>query len=66
MAWRRNSDYMLVIAVALNKQVIEKLKQSKVPESWLTLVSEVTELSESESKRVFGDALPSGLSLINS
>ncbi|NTU36451.1 hypothetical protein HLV51_10945, partial [Vibrio diabolicus] len=42
-----------------------KLKQSKVPESWVSLVKEVKELSESESKRVFGDALPSGLTLVH-
>ncbi|NMU81864.1 hypothetical protein HKB16_03110, partial [Vibrio parahaemolyticus] len=28
-------------------------------------VEEVKELSESESKRIFGDALPSGLTLVN-
>jgi len=65
MICRKTGDRQFDISDDYRNQVIEKLKQSKVPESWLTLVSEVTELSESESKRVFGDALPSGLSLIN-
>ena len=66
MICRKTGDRQFDISDDYRAQVLEKLKQSKVPESWLTLVSEVTELSESESKRVFGDALPSGLSLINS
>lgn len=65
MICRKTGDRQFDISDDYRNQVIEKLKQSKVPDSWLTLVSEVTELSESESKRVFGDALPSGLSLIN-
>jgi molecular chaperone DnaK (HSP70) len=44
--------------------IIDKLKNSKAPESWIEMVSEVKELDEQETKRVFGEGLPSGLSLI--
>ncbi len=47
------------------EEVTTKLRSSKTPDSWLEMVSEVKELSEAESKRVFGEALPSGLKLIN-
>ncbi|MFA0569044.1 Hsp70 family protein [Vibrio gallaecicus] len=65
MICRKTGDRLFDISDDYREQVLNKLQQSKVPDSWVSLVSEVKELSESESKRVFGDALPSGLSLIN-
>ncbi|OAJ92060.1 Hsp70 family protein [Vibrio bivalvicida] len=65
MICRKTGDRLFDISDDYRKQVLAKLKQSKVPESWVSLVEEVKELSESESKRVFGDALPSGLTLVN-
>lgn len=65
MMCRKTGDRLFDISDDFRQQVVEKLKQSKVPESWLSLVEEVKELSASESKRVFGDALPSGLTLVN-
>lgn len=65
MICRKTGDRLFDISDDFRTQVIQKLKQSKVPDSWLTLVEQVKELSESESKRVFGDALPSGLTLVN-
>lgn len=65
MICRKTGDRLLDISDDVRAQVITKLKQSKVPDSWLLLVEEVKELSESESKRVFGDALPSGLTLVH-
>ncbi len=44
--------------------VIQKLKNSRAPQSWIDMVSTVKVLTESETKRVFGDALPNGLRLI--
>lgn len=64
MMCRKTGDRTLDIADDLRHQVLDKLKQSKVPDSWIHLVEEVTELDENESKRVFGDALPSGLTLL--
>ncbi|WP_391087328.1 Hsp70 family protein [Vibrio sp. NH-UV-68] len=65
MMCRKTGDRLFDISDDFRQQVVDKLKQSKVPQSWLSLVEEVKELSASESKRVFGDALPSGLTLVN-
>ncbi|WP_218753659.1 Hsp70 family protein [Vibrio parahaemolyticus] len=65
MICRKIGDRLFDISDDYREQVLTKLKQSKVPESWVSLVEEVKELSESESKRVFGDALPSGLTLVH-
>ncbi|ENA1149131.1 Hsp70 family protein [Vibrio alginolyticus] len=65
MICRKTGDRLFDISDDYREQVLAKLKQSKVPESWISLVEEVKELSESESKRIFGDALPSGLALVN-
>ncbi|WP_404973041.1 Hsp70 family protein [Vibrio campbellii] len=65
MICRKTGDRLFDISDEYREQVLTKLKQSKVPESWVSLVEEVKELSESESKRIFGDALPSGLTLVN-
>ncbi|ELI6427224.1 hsp70 family protein [Vibrio harveyi] len=65
MICRKTGDRLFDISDDYREQVLTKLKQSKVPESWVSLVEEVKELSESESKRIFGDALPSGLALVN-
>ncbi|MDF4915781.1 hsp70 family protein [Vibrio parahaemolyticus] len=65
MICRKTGDRLFDISHDYREQVLTKLKQSKVPESWVSLVEEVKELSESESKRVFGDALPSGLTLVH-
>ncbi|EPM5418582.1 TPA: Hsp70 family protein [Vibrio parahaemolyticus] len=65
MICRKTGDRLFDISDDYRGQVLTKLKQSKVPESWVSLVEEVKELSESESKRVFGDALPSGLTLVH-
>ncbi|USD66451.1 Hsp70 family protein [Vibrio sp. SCSIO 43136] len=61
---RKTGDRAVDVNDDFRQQIIDKLKSSKTPDAWLELVSEVKELSESESKRVFGDALPSGLSLV--
>ncbi|HBC3986395.1 TPA: hsp70 family protein [Vibrio parahaemolyticus] len=65
MICRKTGDRLFDISDDYREQVLTKLKQSKVPESWVSLVEEMKELSESESKRVFGDALPSGLTLVH-
>ncbi|MCF7482835.1 hsp70 family protein [Vibrio sp. J1-1] len=65
MICRKTGDRLFDISDDYREQVLTKLKQSKVPDSWVSLVEEVKELSDSESKRVFGDALPSGLTLVH-
>ncbi|MCG7498780.1 hsp70 family protein [Vibrio sp. Of7-15] len=65
MMTRMTGDRTLDVNDSVREQVIAKLKSSRSPESWVELVSTVKELTESETKRVFGDALPAGLRLLN-
>ncbi len=65
MMCRKTGDRLSDISDDYREQVLAKLKSSRAPEGWYSLVTDVKELSESESKRVFGDALPHGLSLIS-
>ena len=44
--------------------IIDKLNIAKASSSWVQMVSEVRELDAAENKRIFGEALPSGLKLI--
>lgn len=64
MICRKTGDRTLDISDDFRASVLEKLKQSRAPEAWAQLVENVSELSETESKRIFGDALPHGLTLI--
>lgn len=49
----------------LRAQVLEKLKQSKAPVSWLDMVAEFKPLDEQQERQVFGEALPPGLRLVD-
>ena len=64
MICRRTGDRLFDISDDYRQQVIDKLRNSKVPESWQSLVQEVKELSDADSKKIFGDALPQGLHLV--
>ncbi|CAM3718523.1 Chaperone protein DnaK [Vibrio aerogenes CECT 7868] len=64
MMCRKTGDRTLDITGSFRDDVIKKLQQSKAPESWLNLVSEVSVLDEKDSKRIFGDTLPTGLHLL--
>ncbi len=48
----------------LRLEIIEKLKLSKAPGSWVEMVEVYKKLDETEEKQVFGEALPPGLKLI--
>lgn len=47
------------------RRILTRLQETKAPQSWSQLVSEVTELEESDAKRIFGEALPPGLRLLD-
>ncbi len=64
MMCRKTGDRQIDIADVLRTAVTDKLKQSKAPQSWLALIDEISQVSESDSKRIFGDTLPSGLLLL--
>jgi len=61
---RKTGDRSIDISDEHREELIKKLQLSKMPSSWLELVTEVKDLTEAESKRVFGEALPSGLRLL--
>lgn len=65
MMCRMTGDRALDVDEQNRAEVIAKLKKSKAPESWINMISEVKVLTEAETKRVFGDALPSGLRLLD-
>jgi hypothetical protein len=62
---RMSGDRARDIDQAMRVQIIEKLKLSKAPVSWIDMVEQLKELDEKEEKQIFGEALPPGLKLIN-
>ena len=49
---------------ALRLRVVQRLRAAKAPTSWLRMVEEVVDLDEADAGRVFGEALPPGLRLV--
>lgn len=47
------------------EKIAAQLKQQRCPQSWLTLLSNQEVISDTESKRLFGEALPQGLQLLD-
>ena len=62
---RMSGDRARDIDEVMRLKIIEKLKQSKAPASWVDMVEQLKALDEKEEKQVFGEALPPGLKLIN-
>ncbi|MGZ8137033.1 MAG: Hsp70 family protein, partial [Methylococcaceae bacterium] len=61
---RMSGDRSRDIDDDLRRLIIDKLKLSKAPSSWIEMVEQVKELDEKEEKQIFGEALPPGLKLI--
>ena len=66
MLSRKCGDRTRDIDDSHRQTIIDKLKSSKLPASWVNMVIDVTQLDAAETKRVFGEALPSGLKIIDS
>lgn len=64
MMSRKCGDRSRDINDELRGQVVEKLRSVKVAESWVEMVEEVKKLNETDTKRIYGDGLPSGLKLL--
>ena len=62
---RMSGDRVRDLDEAVRRQIVEKLKISKAPASWIAMVEAYKELDEAEEKQVFGEALPPGLKLIS-
>jgi len=65
MITRMSGDRERDTADEMRKRVAERLRAMKAPASWLAMVEHLTELDEADEKRVFGEALPPGLRLID-
>ena len=64
MMSRVGGDRDLDLDEALRKRIIAALKSAKAPENWMHMVAERHDLSEDESRRMFGETLPAGLALL--
>jgi len=63
---RYTGDRHLDIDGETRDTVVRLLQEAKLPESWVHLVSEVSDLNDLDEQRVLGEALPPGLVLITS
>jgi len=61
---RVSNDRARDLDQTMRLKVVEKLKTSKSPSSWIDMVTIYKELDEKEEKQMFGEALPPGLKLI--
>lgn len=61
---RMSNDRARDIDASLRARVVEKLKLSKAPNSWVEMVEVYRDLDEAEEKQMFGEALPPGLKLL--
>jgi len=62
---RMSGDRARDIDETMRLKIIEKLKFSKAPASWIDMVEQLKELDEKEEQQIFREALPPGLKLIN-
>ncbi|MCF6251899.1 MAG: hsp70 family protein [Methylococcaceae bacterium] len=61
---RMSGDRSRDLDESIRQQIVDKLKASKSPASWVEMVKVYKELDVVEEKQIFGEALPPGLKLI--
>jgi hypothetical protein len=61
---RASGDRERDLPEALRLEVATRLERAGAPAAWPTMVREPTVLAEAEERRVFGESLPPGLSLV--
>ena len=61
---RMSGDRSRDIDADWRQKIVAKLIAAKAPTSWLEMVETVKELNEDETKKIFGEGLPAGLTLI--
>ncbi len=64
MLGRKTGDRARDLDPALQEKIVDKLQTAKAPASWIELIEQVKEMDEVETRRVFGEALPVGLKLV--
>ena len=62
---RMSGDRQRDIDPVLRQRVMNALRIGKAPESWSAMVGEYQELNEADEQRIFGEALPPGLKLVD-
>jgi hypothetical protein len=62
---RMSGDRARDLDESVRFQIVEKLKFSKAPSSWMEMVEAFKVLDEKEEKQIFGEALPPGLKLLS-
>jgi hypothetical protein len=62
---RKTNDRLLNIDDAVKNQIIDKLRMSKMPQSWVTIIEQYQEFDQKEKSQFFGESLPAGLKLIH-
>jgi len=62
---RMTGDRSRDVSVELREKVVEKLKFSKSPATWINMITQITELDEQQEKQIFGESLPPGLKLLD-
>jgi hypothetical protein len=62
---RMSGDRARDLDESIRQQIVDKLKASKSPASWMEMVEVYKELDVAEEKQIFGEALPPGLKLIS-
>ena len=65
MLARRCNDRVRDVEEDLRSKVLDKLKQSKSPASWVMMVAEFQVLDAQQERQMFGEALPPGLKLVD-
>ncbi|OED93293.1 Hsp70 family protein [Vibrio breoganii] len=60
----KTGDRTLDVAEELRQKVIEKITGSKVPQTWLHLLTTEEAFNQEEAQKAFGDTLPAGLQLL--
>ena len=61
---RRSGDRERDLDPAWSEQIAARLKAIHAPDSWLSMVTEITQLDHHDEQRVFGETLPPGLRLV--
>ncbi len=64
MIARKCGDRTRDIDDGMREKVLDKMRQCKMPSSWISMVEQFQPLDEQQEKQVYGEALPPGLKLI--
>ncbi|MFT6916312.1 MAG: hypothetical protein ACJAWL_002646 [Motiliproteus sp.] len=61
---RVSGDRSLDLEPELRQRIVTALEAIKAPPRWIAMVTEITELDDSDSRKIYGESLPPGLRLV--